>query len=142
MLVLFILLLVLFVLAGVVLAVLRDDEPVLEDVERDGVALSLPAGRAMHGEDVNRLRFSLALRGYRMAEVDQALDRLAAELDDRDATIAELRGHRAEPLDDRADFYAPAETGTHPVMSHHDATLSSELPTPTGRDGDTGAGGG
>jgi DivIVA domain-containing protein len=40
--------------------------------------------------DVDRLRFSLAFRGYRMDEVDAVLDRLATELADRDARIAEL----------------------------------------------------
>jgi DivIVA domain-containing protein len=40
--------------------------------------------------EVERLRFSLAFRGYRMDEVDDVLDRLTAELTHRDARIAEL----------------------------------------------------
>ena len=40
----------------------------------------LPAGE-ISGEDVRELRFQLALRGYRMDEVDWVLDRLADELD-------------------------------------------------------------
>ena len=36
------------------------------------------------------LRFGVALRGYAMDQVDAVLDRLAAELDARDARIAEL----------------------------------------------------
>ena len=40
--------------------------------------------------EVERLRFSLAFRGYRMDEVDDVLDRLTAELAQRDARIAEL----------------------------------------------------
>jgi DivIVA domain-containing protein len=39
-------------------------------------------------DDVDGLRFSLALRGYRMDEVDAALHRLREELADRDARLA------------------------------------------------------
>lgn len=41
--------------------------------------------------DVERLRFSPALRGYRMDQVDEALQRLAAALADRDDQLAALR---------------------------------------------------
>ncbi|WP_026553368.1 DivIVA domain-containing protein [Arthrobacter sp. H20] len=41
--------------------------------------------------DIGRIRFAPALRGYRMDQVDEVLDRLAAALADRDTTIAELR---------------------------------------------------
>ncbi|MDM7989897.1 DivIVA domain-containing protein [Arthrobacter sp. zg-Y877] len=40
--------------------------------------------------DVSRLRFSVALRGYRMDQVDAVLDRLAGALAERDARIARL----------------------------------------------------
>lgn len=33
------------------------------------------------GNDVRKLRFAMSLRGYRMSDVDWALDKLAAELD-------------------------------------------------------------
>ena len=35
------------------------------------------------GDDLRRVRFSLALRGYRMSEVDTLLTRLADQLDER-----------------------------------------------------------
>jgi DivIVA domain-containing protein len=41
----------------------------------------VPAGR-LAGDDVRRVRFSLAFRGYRMSEVDTLLSRLAAQLDE------------------------------------------------------------
>jgi DivIVA domain-containing protein len=41
--------------------------------------------------DIERLRFSVALRGYRMDQVDQVLDALRVALADRDRTIAQLR---------------------------------------------------
>ncbi len=40
-------------------------------------------------DDVRQVRFSLALRGYRMSEVDEALDRLTDELAARDLALAE-----------------------------------------------------
>lgn len=53
-----------------------------------------PSGRLPDGEvsraDVDGLRFTLALRGYRMDEVDDVLDRLVAEIERRDRRIREL----------------------------------------------------
>ena len=40
----------------------------------------LPVGE-IDGDDLRRTRFTLALRGYRMSEVDALLDRLARQLD-------------------------------------------------------------
>ncbi|MFC7860575.1 DivIVA domain-containing protein [Arthrobacter koreensis] len=41
--------------------------------------------------DIADLRFSVALRGYRMDEVDEVLARLAQALLERDAALAQLR---------------------------------------------------
>ena len=46
--------------------------------------LALPEGRPLAAEDLRTVRFSLALRGYRMSDVDAVLARLATELEDRD----------------------------------------------------------
>ncbi|WP_229351741.1 DivIVA domain-containing protein [Streptomyces sp. UNOB3_S3] len=62
----------------------------LPEAAHDRMAWPLPAGRALGRADVEALRLPLALRGYRMAETDDALDRLGAELAERDARIAEL----------------------------------------------------
>ncbi|MFJ5775926.1 DivIVA domain-containing protein [Streptomyces sp. NPDC093094] len=50
----------------------------------------LPPDRPVSRADVDALRFPLAARGYRMADVDDALNRLAAELAERDARISDL----------------------------------------------------
>lgn len=59
----------------------------------DATPTRLP-GRGISAEHVRALRFPLAVRGYRMTEVDWVLDRLAAELDhaesERDALLARL----------------------------------------------------
>lgn len=50
----------------------------------------LPETRPVGRADVDALRLPVAVRGYRMADVDHALGRLGAELAERDARIAEL----------------------------------------------------
>ena len=44
----------------------------------------VPAEGLLSGDDLRRVRFSLAFRGYRMSEVDALLDRLAGEMEDRE----------------------------------------------------------
>ena len=53
--------------------------------------VELPDDRPVVGDDVRALRISVALRGYRMSEVDWLVDQLAQVLDERDAEIARLR---------------------------------------------------
>ena len=53
----------------------------------------LPPG-PLGAEDIRRARFGLALRGYAMNQVDDLLERLAREVADRDARIAELTSAR------------------------------------------------
>lgn len=56
----------------------------------------LPEDRTLRPDDVTHLRFSLAFRGYRMSEVDEALDRLSTEIAQRDARIEQLTGRPYE----------------------------------------------
>ncbi|RIJ70255.1 DivIVA domain-containing protein [Nakamurella silvestris] len=49
----------------------------------------LPA-KDIRGSDVQAVRFSLALRGYRMSDVDWTLERLAGELERTRERVAEL----------------------------------------------------
>ena len=71
----------------------------LPDAERDRLAPHLPDDRALNRADVDELRFPMALRGYRMDEVDDVLDRVGAELSHRDLRIAELEAALAAALD-------------------------------------------
>ena len=68
---------------------------VMADAPQDVADLDLPDG-PLRPEDVASLRFGLAPRGYRMSEVDAVLERLAAELADRDRQLAELVGHELD----------------------------------------------
>ena len=79
----------------------------------------LPEG-PLGAHDIRGARFGLALRGYAMAQVDEMLDRLAAEVAARDARIAELTG-TATPALRTDEFKPPAEAAPaappapHPV---------------------------
>ena len=48
--------------------------------------------RGMSGQDVRKLRFAMALRGYRMSDVDWALERMAGEIDRLRAEVSDLGG--------------------------------------------------
>ena len=83
------LLAVLAVLGGVAL-VAAGRGTAMPDVEPDRSPLGVLPPDEVGPTEVERLRFSLAFRGYRMDEVDDVLDRLTAELTQRDERIAEL----------------------------------------------------
>jgi DivIVA domain-containing protein len=73
----------------------------------------LPDG-AIGGDDVRRIRFGLALRGYRMSDVDWTLDRLSDELDRLHRRVAELGGGPLPPgvgPDPAATDLFPGEPG-------------------------------
>jgi DivIVA domain-containing protein len=58
----------------------------------------VPAEGPLSAADLRRIRFPLAVRGYRMAEVDALLDRLAEEREE-----AEARARRDAPADGPTD---------------------------------------
>lgn len=86
---------VLVVLFGAAVVATREG-PILRDAHRDAPDLSLPVG-PLQPADVGEVRFAMALRGYRMQEVDVVLARLACELATRDARIAALLGDDVKP---------------------------------------------
>ncbi|MEV6120940.1 DivIVA domain-containing protein [Streptomyces sp. SID8352] len=99
------------VVTAVTLAVVAGGESgPLPDAPPERPVDALPPDRPAVREDVERLRFPLTVRGYRMADVDDALGRLGAELAERDARISELQSAlagahapAAEPSDAAAD---------------------------------------
>jgi DivIVA domain-containing protein len=86
-----ILLVVLVVIAAVAVALGWGDRLATVSVDRAPAGLP-PAGR-LSAYDVAQVRFNLALRGYRMSEVDDVLSQLAAELAERDDRLAALEAH-------------------------------------------------
>jgi hypothetical protein len=69
---------------------------------RDEPIWDLPAEKRLDHVDVASVRLPVALRGYRFAETDLLLDRLADELRSRDEEIARLRAAVAAGSGDSA----------------------------------------
>ncbi|MGW5674489.1 hypothetical protein ACWEV4_05305 [Streptomyces sp. NPDC003860] len=79
------------VVGAVTLAVVGGgDTAALPDVAPEQLVDPLPAARPVGRADVEALRLPVSPRGYRMADVDDVLGRLGAELAERDSRIAEL----------------------------------------------------
>lgn len=72
---------VVIVLGGVAVVAAGRGEPMAPAYDDRPDAL-VPANRRLTGADLRKVRFSVALRGYRMSEVDALLARLGAELED------------------------------------------------------------
>jgi DivIVA domain-containing protein len=101
----------------------------------------LPNG-AVRPDDLAFLRLPVGLRGYRFAEVDVLLDRLADELRRRDAEIEWLRGGRVGPDPSLVPFdpARPSGSGRHsqshdlepgPVSEYAGGQLATAPPTPS-----------
>jgi len=104
--------------------------------ERDNRPFELPADRRMVREDLDRVRIPVGVRGYRFAETDDLIDRLAAEIVVRDEEIARLRAKAggagqagdvsrpiAEPREPRA---VESQAESRPVESESRAAESHE----------------
>lgn len=80
--------LVVLLLGAIAVVAAGKGAPLAEEYDDRPDAL-VPADRSLTGEDLRRVRFSIAFRGYRMSEVDALLARLAEEQDRRGARHAE-----------------------------------------------------
>jgi DivIVA domain-containing protein len=108
--------------------------------------MTVPARQALTADDLEKARFGVGLRGYRMDEVDTLLERVAREVAERDRRIADLEravspiihGPEGAGFTARAD-YQPADfddTGNHkPILvggdfptADQDAIIGAEAP--------------
>lgn len=89
-----VLILVAVVLFGVASVVFGRGEQ-LPPLPRGTTATVLPAA-GVTGADVEAVKFTQVLRGYKTSEVDWVLDRLSAELDSLRGELAALRAGPAE----------------------------------------------
>ncbi|SCG44244.1 DivIVA domain-containing protein [Micromonospora inositola] len=85
-------------------------DPGLAPAEPDGRAAPLPSSRPLHESDVAEVRFDTALRGYRMAQVDQAMRRAAYDIGYKSELIGVLE---AEVLALREGRTADADALRH-----------------------------
>ncbi|MZF89224.1 DivIVA domain-containing protein [Streptomyces sp. SID5643] len=110
------------VVAAVTLAVVGGGENgPLPEAAPERLRDPLPPDRPVDRADVEGLRFPLAARGYRMADVDDALSRLGAELAERDARIADLESALAG---------ARSGSGRGPVHASGENHVSIDKPAP------------
>jgi DivIVA domain-containing protein len=72
--------LIVLALGGIALVAAGRGAP-LAEVYDDRPDATVPELGPLRADDLRRVRFSLALRGYRMSEVDALLDRLASQLE-------------------------------------------------------------
>jgi DivIVA domain-containing protein len=85
-----VLILIAVVLFGVASVVFGRGEQ-LPPLPRSTTATVLPAS-GVTGTDVEAVKFTQVMRGYKTSEVDWVLDRLGAELDSLRGELAALRG--------------------------------------------------
>ena len=107
----------------------------LAPAPRDSTPVVLPGDRPPDAADIDALRLSVVLRGYRMLEVDWVLDQLSDALRDKDRQIASLtnqltRQPAAEPLV-LADTFdaAPALGPANPDATAQGSAVAPSAPT-------------
>ena len=106
---LFLFIVVALVVAAIVFGVtvmMSGGDPGLTPVEADGQAVPLPTDRPLGENDIAGTRFDTAWRGYRMGQVDQALQRAAYDIGYKgelisvlEAEVAALREGRTNDAD-------------------------------------------
>jgi DivIVA domain-containing protein len=107
-------------------------DPVYDTYRQD-----LPTGGALTAEELRGVRFGITLRGYAMAQVDDLLDRLALEIAERDALIAELaEGATVSQrlLESTASARAAEQAGAQESPGTPDVATAPEVPSPAGED--------
>jgi DivIVA domain-containing protein len=109
-----VLILVAVVLFGLGSALFGRGEP-LPPLPRATTATVLPAS-GVTGDDVDAVKFTQTLRGYKTSEVDWVLDRLGQELDQLRGQLATVRA--AYGLDEQPhDSEDSIEGGAHALIS-------------------------
>jgi DivIVA domain-containing protein len=141
---LFLFIVVALVVAAIVFGVtvmIGGGDNALTPVEPDGAAVPLPSDRPLGEEDIVRTKFDTAWRGYRMSQVDQALQRAAYDIGYKgeligvlEAEVAALREGRTADADvlrrAREAAIAPSEAATAPAPNSEAATAPAPSSDP------------
>jgi DivIVA domain-containing protein len=106
----------------------------LSTAEPDGQAVPLPGTRPLAESDIATVRFDVALRGYRMAQVDQAMRRAAYDIGYKDelinvleAEVEALRSGRLSDADVLRRAREAAQDATVPGSSGVDDIEAAEI---------------
>ncbi len=120
-----------------VMTLVTGGDPGLAPAEPDERATPLPADRPLVEGDVSRVTFDPTWRGYRMAQVDQTLRRLAYDIGYKSELIqvleAEVTALREGRLDD-ADTLARARASALGQVTGMAAALAEEPAAADGTD--------
>ncbi|MEV7329355.1 DivIVA domain-containing protein [Micromonospora sp. NPDC093244] len=102
-------------------------DPGLVPVEPDSQAVPLPGTRPLRESDVGAVRFDTGLRGYRMAQVDQAMRRAAYDIGYKSELIGVLESEVIALREGRtadADVLRKAREQSASAAEQPDATSS------------------
>jgi DivIVA domain-containing protein len=86
-----------------VAVLIQGGDPGLQPAEPDGRAVPLPTVRPLHEADLGSVRFDTAARGYRMAQVDQAIRRAAYDIGYKEELITVLEAEVTALRDGRTE---------------------------------------
>jgi DivIVA domain-containing protein len=116
---------------GVTVLIMGGDQG-LEPAEPDGRAVPLPGSRPLTESDIGEIRFDITLRGYRMAQVDQALRRAGYDLGYKEELIdvleAEVDALRSGRIEEADAMRAARETASRPGTAMDDlSAVDAEL---------------
>jgi DivIVA domain-containing protein len=124
------------VIAAIVFGVtvmLGGGDPGLTPTEPDGRAVPLPSDRPLGEEDLIRTKFDTVFRGYRMAQVDQALQRAAYDIGYKGELIgvleAEVLALREGRTTDADMLRRAREAALAPPVVADPAAAITETPT-------------
>jgi len=104
--------------------VLSRELPLLDDEPDDSRDIGLPTERQLRSEDISRLRFRIGLRGYRMSDVDAALDAAKEALAARER---ESDRHKPPPITQGPLARRPTRKPDEPVLAE---PMLAEQPPP------------
>lgn len=117
-----------------VTVLLTGGDPGLSAAEPDGRAVPLPGTRPLVEDDIEHVRFDTALRGYRMAQVDQAMRRTAYDIGYKDELINVLE---AEVAALRSGRFSDAEVLRRAREAARSAAGATVEPTTTATETDS-----
>jgi DivIVA domain-containing protein len=124
-----------------VTVLLTGGDPGLSAAEPDGRAVPLPGTRPLVEADIEHVRFDTALRGYRMAQVDQAMRRAAYDIGYKDELInvleAEVAALRSGRFPDAEVLRRAREAARSAAGATVEPTTTADSSTET--DSDAGA---
>lgn len=96
----------------------------------DATPMVLPSSRDLSGNDLREVRLPVSVRGYRMSDVDDLLDRISEELDRRDRSqshYAPAAPVAPTGLDGAEQSWAPSVGAAHRADAESVADVQGQV---------------